>query len=290
LNNQTIEKLYQMRLHTMAAAFREQMEQPQMGALSFEERFAIPPMAREVAIEAMTDPFERDDEYMRFQAQAAAFIRARDRLLGLGMSPEEQAIWARARELIQRDERLHAQVLELDMAYQSEAALAILLRDVRPLELELLDVFNEMVEQYRQANQQSLLESEADYRKASAYMLGLAGLVLAMGWVIARAVIRRSLHAESELSRQSRVAVAAAEQLSWAASHDSLTGLANRREMQRRLGELIEDARVQGVRHVLFYIDLEGHETDAAVAAALAELKVKAPFIKILGSYPAAVY
>ncbi len=40
----------------------------------------------------------------------------------------------------------------------------------------------------------------------------------------------------------------------------------------------------------LFYIDVEGHQADDSVAAALAELKTKAPFIKILGSYPAAVY
>jgi chorismate mutase / prephenate dehydratase len=40
----------------------------------------------------------------------------------------------------------------------------------------------------------------------------------------------------------------------------------------------------------LFFIDIEGHQADASVAAALAELKTKAPFIKILGSYPAAVY
>lgn len=39
--NQTVEKLYQMRLDTMAAAFKEQMEQPSMGNLSFEERFAM---------------------------------------------------------------------------------------------------------------------------------------------------------------------------------------------------------------------------------------------------------
>lgn len=41
MNNQTMEQLYQMRLHTMAVAFREQTEQPSMGALSFEERFAM---------------------------------------------------------------------------------------------------------------------------------------------------------------------------------------------------------------------------------------------------------
>ncbi len=39
--NQTTEKLYQMRLDTMAVAFKEQLEQPSSGSLSFEERFAM---------------------------------------------------------------------------------------------------------------------------------------------------------------------------------------------------------------------------------------------------------
>ncbi len=38
-----------------------------------------------------------------------------------------------------------------------------------------------------------------------------------------------------------------------------------------------------------FYVDIEGHQQDAAVAKALAELRSKAPFVKIFGSYPAAV-
>lgn len=203
------------------------------------------------------DPFERDDEYMRFQAQATEFIRARDRLLGLGMGPEEQATWDRARQLIQRDEQLHAKVIEHALAEQREAALAILLRDVRPLENTLLDVFNEMVEQHRETNRQALRESEADYRETAAYMLGLTALALVMSLVIARAVIRRSRHAESELSRQSQAALAAAEQLSWAATHDSLTGLANRREVQRRLNELVQGTRARDEHHVLLYIDLD---------------------------------
>ena len=36
------------------------------------------------------------------------------------------------------------------------------------------------------------------------------------------------------------------------------------------------------------FIDLEGHQKDAAVARALAALHDKAPLLKILGSYPAA--
>ncbi len=39
----------------------------------------------------------------------------------------------------------------------------------------------------------------------------------------------------------------------------------------------------------VFFIDLEGHQSDTKVAAAIAELKQRAPFLKVLGSYPAAV-
>jgi chorismate mutase/prephenate dehydratase len=38
-----------------------------------------------------------------------------------------------------------------------------------------------------------------------------------------------------------------------------------------------------------FFIDLEGHERDPHVARAIEALKGRAPFLKILGSYPVAV-
>jgi len=38
-----------------------------------------------------------------------------------------------------------------------------------------------------------------------------------------------------------------------------------------------------------FFIDVEGHQKDANVAQALAALRAKAPYLKILGSYPVAV-
>jgi chorismate mutase/prephenate dehydratase len=38
----------------------------------------------------------------------------------------------------------------------------------------------------------------------------------------------------------------------------------------------------------VFFIDVEGHQKDERVAAALAELRRLAPYLKILGSYPVA--
>ena len=44
-----------------------------------------------------------------------------------------------------------------------------------------------------------------------------------------------------------------------------------------------------GLWEYLFFVDLEGHQDDPTVAAALAELRQRAPFLKLLGSYPAAI-
>ena len=54
---------------------------------------------------------------------------------------------------------------------------------------------------------------------------------------------------------------AMAQQLLWQASHDALTGLVNRREFERRLGELIETARTQRREHALLFMDLDNFKT-----------------------------
>ncbi|MDP1658438.1 MAG: prephenate dehydratase [Methylotenera sp.] len=45
----------------------------------------------------------------------------------------------------------------------------------------------------------------------------------------------------------------------------------------------------QGLWDYVFFVDIEGHQADAKVKAALAECQQRASFLKVLGSYPAAV-
>ena len=52
-----------------------------------------------------------------------------------------------------------------------------------------------------------------------------------------------------------------AQQLSWQASHDPLTGLVNRREFERRLAELMETARSDHKQHALMFMDLDNFKT-----------------------------
>ena len=70
------------------------------------------------------------------------------------------------------------------------------------------------------------------------------------------------------------------------AVHDLLAPLAKHGVSMTKLES--RPAR-SGLWEYVFYMDIEGHQADAKVAAALAELKRVAAFVKILGSYPIAV-
>jgi chorismate mutase/prephenate dehydratase len=71
------------------------------------------------------------------------------------------------------------------------------------------------------------------------------------------------------------------------AVHALLTPLAQHRVSMTRIESRPARAR-SALWEYLFFIDVEGHQADEPVARALAELKRLAPYLKILGSYPAA--
>jgi chorismate mutase/prephenate dehydratase len=74
------------------------------------------------------------------------------------------------------------------------------------------------------------------------------------------------------------------------AVHALLTPLARHGVSMTRIESRPSRQSVRGgLWEYVFFIDVEGHQRDATVAQALAELKDKTPFLKILGSYPVAV-
>ncbi|MDO8990534.1 MAG: prephenate dehydratase [Sideroxyarcus sp.] len=70
------------------------------------------------------------------------------------------------------------------------------------------------------------------------------------------------------------------------AMHDLLTPFANNGVSMTKMES--RPSRT-GLWEYVFYVDIEGHQTDAKVATALAQLKQIAAFVKVLGSYPVAV-
>lgn len=72
------------------------------------------------------------------------------------------------------------------------------------------------------------------------------------------------------------------------AVHALLTPLAEHKVSMTRIESRPSRAR-SSLWEYVFFIDLEGHERDPNVARAIEALKARAPFLKILGSYPVAV-
>ncbi len=72
------------------------------------------------------------------------------------------------------------------------------------------------------------------------------------------------------------------------AVHALLTPLAAHQVSMTRIESRPARAR-SALWEYVFFVDVEGHREDARVAAALAELQARAPFLKVLGSYPVAV-
>ena len=71
------------------------------------------------------------------------------------------------------------------------------------------------------------------------------------------------------------------------AVHALLTPLAANRVSMTRIESRPSRSR-SALWEYVFFIDIEGHQKDAPVAKALAELQTKAAFLKVLGSYPVA--
>jgi chorismate mutase/prephenate dehydratase len=72
------------------------------------------------------------------------------------------------------------------------------------------------------------------------------------------------------------------------AVHGLLTPLAEHKVSMTRIESRPLRTRAS-LWEYFFFIDLEGHQRDAQVERAIAGLKSRAPFLKILGSYPVAV-
>lgn len=68
-----------------------------------------------------------------------------------------------------------------------------------------------------------------------------------VGHVIGSVIVVHDVTQAAELTRR----------LSWAATHDALTGLVNRSEFERQLDELLHDGLLENREHALLYLDLD---------------------------------
>lgn len=198
----------------------------------------------------LTDPFERDEQWMVFNNRAGTFASARAELLVLPLTPEERLLLDAQGRLTSKAVPLQEEVIELINAGRTAAARRLLVEHAIPAQDRVLAQLAALQELQEQAAVAALASAELSYATARRWMAGLCGSALGLGLVIAGIVVYRA-------ERSNRALRHAGEELHYRATHDDLTGLLNRAEFDRRLEQALESARASGAVHVACYLDVD---------------------------------
>ncbi|MGE5319265.1 MAG: diguanylate cyclase domain-containing protein [Hyphomicrobiaceae bacterium] len=203
------------------------------------------------------DPFERDVHFLEFNRAGFLVGRGRNALRELGLTSTEQRSFAVQTELVRHIQSVQERVIDLLYASRTAEARHVLAREAIPIQeafnLQLADMRNA----YQRANLAAQQQAKQIYQNAIFLTLifGIAAIALALliAWhTICRIRLKsRQLHDQMTKLEQSRAA------LREAATHDPLTGLANRRLFYDRLQHAIHHASRYGGKVGILYVDMD---------------------------------
>jgi diguanylate cyclase (GGDEF)-like protein len=189
------------------------------------------------------DIFERDEEQQRFISHVGKYRSAREKLFSLGMDEQEAVINAQLQQLTTASQPYNDNASELLMRDAPAVEVDAIMDKAATLQGLILDKLEELIKFEKENTQKALITSRNHYVSTRQLLFLLTGLALLLSTLVAHKVITRV----SEKNRQ----------LAYQASHDTLTGLINRREFEHRVERAIAHARVQIATHALLYLDLD---------------------------------
>ena len=195
------------------------------------------------AMQLTDNAFERDEGYLRLIEYAGLYRIARERLLSSELSSAELDINDRLSEATRAAQPLNDHAAELlHSGVTGEVAIEAI-QQAEQAQEALLVLLDELVELEKQSTQQAVNRNIGHYHETRDIMFLLAAFVLILGAVIATFVIRQAANRNRRITYQ--------------ASHDALTGLANRCEMERQIQNALMDVQRSGSEHALLYVDLD---------------------------------
>lgn len=161
----------------------------------------------------LTDPFERDEEFMKFNAAATDFVVARNELLGMEKdASQEVSIWNKARPFIVNGQASQLETAELILQDRPEEANELLLNKVIPIQNKVNETLSAMFGVQKdtalRAYEEAISRNERIYWIA--ILSGSSAVLLTV--FVAFIVVRRTVHAEASLD-EARVAAQTATEM-----------------------------------------------------------------------------
>jgi len=156
----------------------------------------------------LTDPFERDEQWQQFNNLANEFVAARERLRAMALSNEERALLDEQGRLTRIAQPIQDRVVELAFQGQLREAQRTLLEQAIPAQDAVLEQLAQLYALQKHQADSAVEETKRAYQQARGLLVALSLLIVALGFVIAVAVIRRARHADVELHQEKERALA----------------------------------------------------------------------------------
>jgi diguanylate cyclase (GGDEF)-like protein len=203
------------------------------------------------------DPFAQDALWLEFLRAGYLVGSGRNQLKGMGFAQRELANFNAQSELIRQIEPAQEEVVNLLKSEKFDTASAYLLTHSIPLQ----DAFNEKLAElrgfYQEANQAALQDARENYRKNLIFTAGSGILAALLGALIGVLTMRKMAKTHERIQLQMADLEASRASLEEEATHDPLTGLANRRLFYDRLQQAIRHAKRYGSQIGILFVDMD---------------------------------
>lgn len=189
------------------------------------------------------DPFVRDEELQQFSLNAARFTEARNTLLRMHLSRDEQDLLSQQGKLTHKAVPLQQKVITLIEQEQYQEANRVLNEQTIPAQDAVIAVVDRFYKFQLEAARQAQVAASDHVAQGQTLILLVGSTTVALGILITFVVIR------TVRQRGARDA--------YLATHDPLTGLPNRTLLLDRLHHALKRQHRQGGMLGLLFIDVD---------------------------------
>ncbi len=156
----------------------------------------------------LNDPFERDEQWVRFNNLAGEFVAARERLREMALSGEEQALLDEQGQLTRIAQPTQDRVIELVSQGRPRDAQRMLLEQAIPAQDAVLEKLTELYALQKRLADSAVEETKRAYNRTRGLVVALSLIIVTLGFVIAVAVMRRARRADAALHQEKERALA----------------------------------------------------------------------------------
>jgi len=203
------------------------------------------------------DPFARDEIFQQYLKWGYEVGKARSSLRAMDLDSTETANLLRQDELVGQVIHLQERISDLSAEERFADAQDLLANQLRSLNIQMIEEINRLRQHERDSIQHLLNEASAMSHSAIRIYAVLGILMLGIAAGLGVWVQRRLNRGALIISQQLEDLEAVGDRLAHEATHDPLTGLANRSLFYRRLSQAMEHAEEEHLNLSVLYIDLD---------------------------------